>query len=102
MKSRLGMGETDPAALAGGIEAFHRAAPILEARLADTSAFVLGSEVSLPDFSLAATQGFWDKASVPLGSYPAIRAWVSRLEALAAWCASAPPPAVMEEPGVAA
>ena len=102
MKRRLGRGETDPGVLAEGVDAFHGDAPILEARLAATGAFVCGPDVTLADFSLAATQGFWFKAGVPLEPYPAIRSWVSRLEALPAWQASAPPAFLLKQSGVAA
>ena len=90
LKPRLGRGETDPAAIERATTELERLAPILEARLAETGAFVCGSEVTLADFSLAATAGFWSLVEVPLGSYSAIRNWTARLDALPAWAATVP------------
>ncbi len=90
LKPRLGRGETDQAAIERATTDLERLAPILEARLAETRAFVCGSGVTLADFSLAATAGFWSLVEVPLGSYPAIRDWTARLDALPAWAATEP------------
>ena len=91
VKPRFGRGETDTSAIERATSDLERLAPILEARLAETGAFVCGPEVTLADFSLAATAGFWSLVEVPLEPYPGIRDWVDRLDALPAWAATVPP-----------
>jgi glutathione S-transferase len=89
-KPFFGLGEPDMDLVAPGIEAFHRVAPILEARLTETGAFVGGSGVTLADYSLATFEAYWRAAKLPLDPYPAIRAWGERLGKLEAWRKSAP------------
>jgi glutathione S-transferase len=89
-KPFFGLGEADMALVAQGTEAFHRVAPILEARLAETDAFVTGPGVTLADYSLATFEAYWRAAGLPIESYPAIVAWGTRLCELAAWQKSAP------------
>ncbi len=90
-KPFFGLGEADRGLVAQGTESFHRVAPILEARLAETEAFVGGAGVTLADFSLATFEAYWRAAELPLDPYPAIRAWGERLGELEAWRKSAPP-----------
>jgi glutathione S-transferase len=92
-KPFFGLGEADAEAVAKGKESFHRCAPILEARLAETGAFVHGQGVTLADYSLATFEAYWRAAGLPLDPYPAIRAWGTRLGEIEAWRKSAPPTA---------
>ena len=80
-------------AVAKGKESFHRCAPILEAHLAETGAFVHGQGVTLADYSLATFEAYWRASGLPLDPYPAIRAWGARLGEIEAWRKSAPPTA---------
>jgi glutathione S-transferase len=81
--------ETDEAAVAEATETFHKFAPVLNAQLEGRS-FMGGDDVSLADFSVGANFGYAGPAGLPLEGYPHIRAWLDRLDGIAAWKNSAP------------
>jgi glutathione S-transferase len=92
VKKLLNLGPPDEAAVAGGIEAFNREARVLEGHLVKRS-YLVGSEVTLADFSVAAPLFYAKEADLPLASYPQVRDWFARVAALPAWRDSAPTPA---------
>lgn len=91
LKPVLRKQEGDESVAEAALPAFHQAAAILEARLDETAAFVCGPDVTLADFCLASTEGFWRKIALPLEPYPAIRAWAARLDEVPGWRETAPP-----------
>jgi glutathione S-transferase len=54
--------------------------------------FLAGDELTLADFSVAAMMMYARPARFPFGSFPSIRAWHARIEALEAWKATAAGP----------
>ncbi|TJX44123.1 MAG: glutathione S-transferase family protein, partial [Mesorhizobium sp.] len=59
-------------------------AAILEATLVGRQ-WLVGNSVSYADFRMATFLPFNDVAGLPLGDYPALARWYSRLEAVEAW-----------------
>lgn len=90
IKPLLFKGTTDAAAVARAEEIFHREARLLDAHLAGRE-WLVGSGLTLADFSVAAGLGHARPAGLPLEPYGNIRAWYGRIEQLAAWQATAPP-----------
>ena len=75
----------------GAMSACHEVLKILEDRLAKSSAFITGPDVTLADFALGATSGFWSLVRLPLEGYPQIKKWIGRLEEIPAWSRTQPP-----------
>ncbi|MBS2040063.1 glutathione S-transferase family protein [bacterium] len=77
--------EPDLTALAQAEASFHPLAAILEHHLARQPGWVLGEDLSLADFALGAYLVYHEAASIPLESYPYVRAWYQQLHVLPAW-----------------
>jgi glutathione S-transferase len=91
----LKSGEPDQAAIAKGVENFHRAAKVLDDQLRGRK-FVTGETLTLADFSIGASMNLADMAHYPIAQYAEIKRWYESLRALPAWqktlgqCAMAP------------
>jgi glutathione S-transferase len=81
--------DPDPAALAVGEKDWHTFAPILNAQL-EARKFILGSELTLADFSVGACFSFAEPSGLPWNDYTHIKAWCSRLNEIPAWKNTAP------------
>lgn len=88
-KPAFKLGETDLAVVEQAVEEFHRYAPVLEQQL-DTNQFVIGENITLADYSLAAILMYAVPGKVPLESYSNIRSWYERVEQIPAWQKSSP------------
>ena len=89
VKKLLNLGPPDEAVLALGTEAFKREAGVLDAHLAKQS-YLVGTEITLADFAVAAPLFYAKEAELPLAAYPHVRDWFARVSALPAWNESAP------------
>jgi glutathione S-transferase len=89
VKRFLNLGAPDAAVVAKGTDAFNREARVLDAHLAKQSCLV-GDDVTLADFSVAAPLFYAKEAELPLASYAHVRDWFARISALPAWRDTAP------------
>jgi len=89
VKAVFNLGPCDAAVVAKATEAFHRDARVLEAQLAKHP-YLVGTGVTLADFSVAAPLFYAEKAKLPLTPYPHIRDWFARVSSLPAWRDTAP------------
>ena len=80
----LKLGEPDPAAIAKGMEPFHRVAKVLDDQLKGGK-FVTGDKLTLADFSLGAVMNLSEAARFPIEFYGEIRRWHGTLRALPSW-----------------
>jgi len=92
VKAIVNMGPPDQAVVAKGLQSFSREASILDAHLAKQP-YLVGKDLTLADFSVAAPLFYADRAQMPLGSYAHIKAWFGRVSALPCWRETAPQPA---------
>ncbi len=83
VKSRYGLGQPDEAAAAASHKEALRYLAVLETRLADRRWVV--DELSLADFALASTFMLRKPARISLDDFPAVAAWIERVEALDSW-----------------
>ncbi len=90
VKRMFKMGPPDPAEIERGTALFHKHAAVLEAQLASRT-WVCGDQLTLADFSLAASLGYAPMAGVPWDDYASLRAWYARIEALDCWKKAWPP-----------
>ena len=89
VKAFLNLGAPDAAIVSKGIEAFNNEARMLDAHLAKQQCLV-GKEVTLADFLVAAPLFYATEAELPIAPYPHIRDWFARVSALPAWRETAP------------
>jgi glutathione S-transferase len=89
VKQIFNLGPPDAAAVAKGVEAFNKEAKVLDAHLGRQPCLV-GKEITIADFAVAAPLFYADRAGLPVGPYANIKAWFGRVSALPAWKDSAP------------
>src|SRR5262245_27241027 len=89
VKKFLNLGAPDPAVVAKGTDAFNREGRVLDAHLAKQP-WLVGDDVTLADFSVAAPLFYAQEAELPLASYAHVRDWFARASALPAWRDTAP------------
>ncbi len=90
IKPALRGGEPDEAVVEAALVDFARFAAVLDGHLEGRD-WLVGEDLSLADFSIAANLGFAGPAGLELASYPNIARWYASIEALDAWKKSAPP-----------
>jgi glutathione S-transferase len=88
IKPRLGLGATDPARVQEFEQAFKPVASVLDAHLAQHE-HVAGPQLSLADFALAASLATRVPAKLPLASHTHVLRWLTGIEQLPAWQATA-------------
>lgn len=89
VKKVLNLGPPDEAAVAKATEAFNRDARLLDAHLA-RQPYLAGKELTLADFSVAATLFFVKQAEMPIEPYARVQEWFARVSALPCWKETAP------------
>jgi glutathione S-transferase len=89
VKKILNVGGPDPAAVAAGNECFNREARVLDEHLAKHP-YLVGSALTLADFSVAAPLFYAKEAELPVAPYAHLRDWFTRVSALPAWRETAP------------
>ncbi|HEX3161503.1 MAG TPA: glutathione S-transferase family protein [Pseudolabrys sp.] len=89
VKKILNLGPPDAVAVAKATAAFNKEAALLEDHLAKQP-YLVGKEVTLADFSVAANLLYAKEAELPLGPYPRVQEWLGRVSALPCWRETAP------------
>ncbi len=84
VKQILQLGPPDAAVVAKGLTAFNKEAAVLDAHLAKQP-YLVGKDVTLADFSVAAPLFYAERADLPLAPYANVRAWFARVSALPCW-----------------
>jgi glutathione S-transferase len=89
VKKLLGLGPPDEAAVAKATEAFHKEAKFLDGHLAKQP-YLVGKELTLADFAVAANLFYAKEGELPLGPYAKVQEWFGRVSALPCWRETAP------------
>jgi len=89
VKKLLNLGPPDEAEVAKGTAAFHKEAKLLDAQLAK-GPYLVGKELTLADFAVAAPLFYIQQGGLPVESYAKLRDWFGRVSALPAWRDTAP------------
>ena len=79
----------DEAAVARALDNFARDAKVLEAHLGKQP-YLVGSSLTLADFSVAGPLFYAERAGLPLADYPKVREWFGRIASLPCWKETAP------------
>jgi glutathione S-transferase len=91
VKQLLNLGAPDEAVVAKGLECFNKEAKMLDAHLTKQP-YLVGKDLTLADFSVAAPLFYADRAGMPLQPYAKVRDWFARVSALPCWRETAPHP----------
>lgn len=75
---------TDPAEIARALPDLEKFAGVLDGHLARRS-WVVGEQVTLADYALAAPLMYRERARLPMDAYPHLLAWFGRVQQLEAW-----------------
>jgi glutathione S-transferase len=89
VKKLLNLGPPDEAVVAKATEAFNKEAKVLDAHLVKQP-YLVGKDVTLADFTVAAPLFSAKQAEMPLGPYSHLRGWFDRVSALPCWGQTAP------------
>ncbi|MEW6058502.1 MAG: glutathione S-transferase family protein [Bdellovibrionota bacterium] len=89
LKNLLEGQSPDPRRVEQGVQDFVWSAAVLDEHL-NGRKFLVGNQVTLADFSVAATLGYADAAKMPWEGFKNIKKWYATLETLDAWKKSAP------------
>jgi glutathione S-transferase len=89
VKKIMNLGPPDEAAITKGIAAFNKEAKMLDAHLAKQP-YLVGEDVTIADFAVAAPLLYAKEADMPLGPYANLRGWFDRVAALPCWRETAP------------
>jgi glutathione S-transferase len=89
VKKALNLGPSDEALIAKGVEAFNKEAKMLDSHLG-RQPYLVGKDLTVADFAVAAPLFYAKQAELPLGPYPQIRGWFERVAALPCWRNTAP------------
>jgi glutathione S-transferase len=84
IRPAFGLGPPDAAVVDEATRDFRRAARVLDAHLANR-AFLLGDDLTIADFAVAASLPYARVARLPLDDFAHIRRWHDRLEQMDAW-----------------
>jgi glutathione S-transferase len=84
IKKFLNLGEPDLAKIKEGTDLFHASAAVLDNHLRGRE-YLVGKNLTLADFSVAAMLVYAGPGRYPLEQYGEIRAWYGRIAALDAW-----------------
>jgi glutathione S-transferase len=89
VKRILGLGPPDADAVAKATEAFNFEARVLDDHLRDHR-YLVGDELTLADFSVAAPLFHAAPAELPLAPFERVQEWFGRVSSLPAWRQTAP------------
>ncbi len=84
VKKLLNLGPPDQAAVAKATDVFNKEAKLLDAHLA-RQPYLVGRELTLADFSVAANLLYAKEGEMPLEPYAHLRDWFGGVSALPAW-----------------
>jgi len=89
VKPMLGQGSADEAVVEGALARFRRLAAVLERELNDRD-YLVGTELTLADWAVAADLSYADRIELPMADSPRVTAWLARLDADPEWASTAP------------
>lgn len=84
IKGMVGLGEPDNAKITEALTNFRRFAAVLNQRL-EGKQYVVGNSLTLADLTLGSSLMYAKQTEVPIGEFPNIEAWFSRITALEGW-----------------
>jgi glutathione S-transferase len=84
VKAMMGMGEPDQRRIDDALSNFRRFGAVLNKRL-EGKKYVVGDALTIADLTLASSLMYAKQTDAPLGEFPNIQAWFSRISDTDAW-----------------
>jgi glutathione S-transferase len=84
VKAMMGMGEPDARRIEDALTNFRRFGAVLNKRL-DGKKHVVGDALTIADLTMASSLMYARQTDVPLGEFPNVQAWFSRISDTDAW-----------------
>jgi glutathione S-transferase len=85
LKGMMGMGDPDQRKIDDALKSFSRFAAVLNKRLDGGKQYVVGNALTVADLTLASSLMYAKQADVPLGEFPNVQGWFSRITDMDAW-----------------
>jgi glutathione S-transferase len=92
VKKLLNLGPPDEAAVAKATDAFNKEAKLLDTWLSKQNKYLVGDDVTLADFAVAAPLFYAKEGEFPIAPYGHVHEWFGRVSALPCWRETAPRP----------
>ena len=89
VKKLLNLGPPDEAIVTKALACFNKEAAVLDAHLAKQP-YLVGKDLTLADFTVAASLFYAAQGDLPLAPYAHVRDWFARVSALPCWQETAP------------
>ncbi len=84
IKPMMGMGDPDPRKVDEALTNFRRFGAVLDKRL-EGKKHVVGDALTIADLTMASSLMYAKQTDAPLGEFPNVQAWFSRIAATDAW-----------------
>jgi glutathione S-transferase len=84
IKGMMGMGDPDQRKIDDALAGFRRFGAVLNKRL-EGKQFVVGSAMTIADLTIASSLMYAKQTEVPLGEFPNVQSWFSRITDMDAW-----------------
>lgn len=84
VKAMMGMGEPDQRKIEDALSSFRRFGAVLNKRL-EGKTYVVGDALTIADLTLASSLMYAKQTDAPLGEFPNVKAWFSRISDTDAW-----------------
>jgi glutathione S-transferase len=84
IKPMFGMGQADQGKVDEAIASFRRFGAVLDERL-EGKRYVVGNALTVADLTIGCSLMYAKQTDAPLGDFPNIQAWFSRISELSAW-----------------
>jgi glutathione S-transferase len=89
VKPMMGLGEPEQAKIDEALVGFRRFGAVLNGRL-EGRRYVVGEALTLADLTLASSLMYAQQTDAPLGEFPSLKAWFSRIAEMDAWKKTGP------------
>jgi glutathione S-transferase len=89
LKAMLGLGEPDTNKINDALTNFRRFGAVLNKRL-EGKQYIVGSALTVADLTIGSSLMYAKQAEVPLGEFPHLSAWFSRITGLDGWKKTSP------------
>jgi glutathione S-transferase len=85
LKGMMGLGEPDQRKIDDALGSFRRFGAVLNKRLDGGKQYIVGNNLTIADLTLASSLMYSKQSEIPLGEFPNINTWFSRISDMDAW-----------------
>ncbi len=89
LKGMMGLGEPDQRKIDDALAGFRRFGAVLNKRL-DGKQHVVGSSLTIADLTIASSLMYAKQCDLPIGEFPNVQGWFSRISDMEAWKKTSP------------